>query len=240
MILKKSLVSLAAVTALSVASTGAALAEDNPWTLGVSVLSADVDNVETSSAPIAGVSRSLDIGTDSETGFGITIGRTLVEQSIGRLRAELAYTNSDLDVEDINFLGTDFTGAAVGGDVEVESIFARLVYEFELGLIDPYLGVGIGSTDVDINAVYGGSAGTSPGAQPPFVTDNDSDTSFELRVGANYSVSDHVDVFLEYSRVEADDLSFERLGGGPGGLQTSIQEGDVDIDTIAFGFTYSF
>lgn len=240
MTLKKSLISLAAFAALSATSVSNVLAEDQPWSLSVSVLSADVDTVNTSSAPIAGVARTLDIGTDSDSGFGITIGRTLAEQSIGRLRAELSYQNFDQDVDNIVFLGNDFSGAAVGGDVEVESIFARLVYEFELGRIDPYVGFGIGSTDVDVNAVYGGSAGTTPGAQPPFITDSDSDFALEARVGLNLSLNDSLDLFLEYSRTELSDISLERLGGGPGGLQTSIQEGDVDIDTIAFGITYGF
>lgn len=238
--LKKNVLNLAAIVAISASVSATALAEDSPWSISTSVLSTDLDTAETSSAPIAGVSRTLDIGTDTDTGFGISVGRTLFEQSLGRLRAEVAYTNTDLDIENINFLGNDFSGDAVGGDVEVESIFARLVYQFELGKIDPYVGIGIGSTDVDVNAVYGGSAGTTPGAQPPFVTDNDSATSLEARIGAIYSVADNVDLFLEYSRTEADDINLERLGGGPGGLQTSIQEGDFDIDSIAFGVTYRF
>ena len=131
--LKKNVFNLAAIVAMSASVSATALAEDSPWSISTSVLSTDLDTAETSSAPIAGVSRTLDIGTDTDTGFGISVGRTLFEQSLGRLRAEVAYTNTDLDIENINFLGNDFSGDAVGGDVEVESIFARLVYQFELG-----------------------------------------------------------------------------------------------------------
>ena len=240
MSLKKSVINLATIAAISAAFSSAALAEDSPWSIGVSALATDVDTIDTSSDPVAGVARTLDIGTDSDAGFGINIGRTLVERNIGRLRVELAYQNSEQDVENINFLGTEFSGGAVGGDVEIESIFARLAYEFELGYIDPYVGIGIGSTDVDVNAVYGGSASTVPGTQPPFITDNDSGTSFEARVGAKLRLSDRFDLFLEYSRVEVEDILLDRLGGGPGGLQTTSQEGDVELDIVSFGVSLNF
>jgi len=237
MTLKKSVLSLALIAALGSANVNA---EDSLWSIGVSATAVDIDTVETSSAAVAGVPRTLNIDSDDDAGFGINIGRTLIDQGSGRLRAELAYFNSEQDIENIQFLSNNFSGAAVGGDIEVESILARVVYEFELGRIDPYVGFGIGSTDVEVNAVYGGSAGSSAGAQPPFISDDDSGTALEGRIGANLGLTDKINLFLEYTRTEVDDINLQRLGGGPGGLQATAQEGDVDYDSINFGVTFNF
>ncbi len=238
MILKKSIVSVALLAAMASAN---ASAQDSPWSVSVSAITVDVDTIETTSTDqVAGVSRTLAISTDDDTGFGINVGRTLFSSSTGNLRAELSYQDFDQSVDGIQFLGNNFSGAAVGGDVEVESILARLVYQFELGRIDPYVGFGIGSTDVGVNAVYGGSAGTNAGAQPPFIADSDSGTALEGRIGANFNLNDQFDLYLEYTRTEVDDIRLDRLGGGPGGLQSTTQLGDVDFDSITVGVTYRF
>ena len=236
--------SMATASALAVVAfiPFTAQAEDNSWYVGGSLNFADIDTLNSSSTTqVAGVTRNLGVDTDSDTAYGIKVGKTLFTTGAGhRFSLELSYSDLDTDVDNIIFQGNVFSDSAAGGDVEVETILLRALYEFELGAVDPYIGFGIGSSDLEINAVYGGSAGTAPGTQPPFASEGSSEFAYQFRVGAEWSLSDDWGLFLEYTRTEVDDIEFSRLGGGPGGLAQTRQEADLDIDSINIGLNYRF
>ena len=228
----------------TLALSGVASAQENPWFVDLSINQTDLDTIETlSTSPVADVTRSIGIDTDDETGFGISIGRTIFEQNNGnKLSVELNYANSDHDLEDLRFMGNSFITAEgnSAGSVEIETILARLKYEFNAGNFKPYVGLGIGQSDLEVGIVYGGSVGTSVGTQPPFATGGDSATAIEARLGLEYTITDTIGVFAEYTTVEVDDIEFSRTGGGPGGLATTTQSGDYSVDSVNLGIRFHF
>jgi len=244
--MKSSIIKASSFVALAVAASVSvsAHAADTNWYVGISANQADLDSVDTvSTAQVGGVSRNLSLEGDDETGFGIKLGRNVLTQGNGNtLSVELAYSNSDHDIENIQFMNNNFSSAlgTAEGSLEVETILARAVYKFDLGTFKPYVGVGIGETDLEVDARYGGSIGTASQTQPPFAAGSDSATALELRVGVEYSVTEQIGVFLEYTTTDVDDVQFSRLGGGPGGLATTTQEGDFDFDSLNLGVSFHF
>jgi len=234
---------MAAVIASSCA-IGAANAADGPWYVSAYLQNSDLDTVNTvSTAPVGGVDRRIDITTDEDTGYGLTIGRNVFTQDNGNtLSVELTYNTTEFDPENIAFMGNDFltSEGRSEGSFETETILARAVYQFDLGSIQPYLGIGIGETDFSVDGRYGMSVGQPNQARPPFITGGDSATAIELRAGLEYSVTDSIGVYLEYTTTDVDDIDFTRLGGGPGGLATTTQEGDLSFDAINLGARFSF
>lgn len=237
---------LAAGLAAAIALPSAAQAQESssPWYFGINFNVVDVDDVDSlSTEAVAGVDRNLVVDTDTDTGFGIKFGRKLFTSSAGhRFSVELSYNELSTDVDAIVFQGTLFEAdlGAAAGEIETETILLRALYQFETGAVDPYIGIGVGQTDLDIEAVYGGSAASVPGTQPPFAFNGDDAFSIQFRVGAEYSFSDRFGIYLEYTRTETDDIEFQRLGGGPGGLALTTQEADLDADSINFGFNFRF
>jgi len=242
--IKQSIAALAIISASTLATMPFASAADNPWYVGISTNAAEISDVNSNStAQVANVTRRLDIVSDDSTGLGIKAGRTLFTSTNGnKLSIELSYSNSDHDIENIAFMGNDFLASdgRSEGEVEIETVLARAVYQFELGKLNPYLGIGIGQTDFEIDGRYGMSVGQAQQASPPFATSGDSATAIEFRVGAEYSFSDQVGVFLEYSTTDVDDIEFDRRGGGPGGLATTTQSGDFDFDSLNLGVNFRF
>ncbi|MBL4671526.1 MAG: porin family protein [Arenicella sp.] len=239
---KKTLLAFGLSAAISFGST--ATAADNPWHIGLSINQANLSDISTSStSQVANVTRNINIDTDDQTGFGITIGRTIFSNNNGnKLIAELSYANNDHDLENLQFMNNNFA-ASEGrseGSVEVETISARLTYKFELGKIAPYVGLGIGQSDLEVDVRYGMSVGTASTSRPPFATGGDSATAVEFRIGAEYQLSDSLDLFLEYSAVTVDDIEFSRTGGGPGGLATTTQSGDFDVNSVNLGLKFNF
>lgn len=244
--MKNSLIKSSSLIALAVAASVSvsANAADTNWYIGISANQADIDPVDTiSTTQVGGASRLLNLEGDDETGFGIKLGRNIFTQANGNtLSLELSYSDSDHDIEDIRFMNNNFSAAAgtAEGSLEIETILARAVYTFNLGDFKPYVGVGIGETDLEVDARYGGSVGQGFQARPPFASGSDSATALELRAGLEYSVTEQIGVFLEYSTTDVDDVEFSRLGGGPGGLATTTQEGDFDFDSINLGVNFHF
>jgi opacity protein-like surface antigen len=235
-----SLIALAVASSISLSANAA----DTNWYVGISANQADLDSVNTiSTSQVGGASRRLNLDSDDELGFGIQLGRNVFTQANGNIVSiELAYSNSDHDIENIQFMNNNFSTAAgtAEGSLDIETILARAVYKFDLGNFKPYLGLGIGETDLEVEARYGGSVGQGREARPPFASGSDSATAIELRAGVEYSVSDQFGIFLEYTTTDVDDVQFSRLGGGPGGLATTTQEGDFDFDSINLGVSFHF
>ena len=217
-------------------------AQAGKWYVGAALSSIDVDSIDTSSTQaIAGVTRNLNIGSDSDTGINLKIGKTVLETSSGALDIELNYAQSDHDVENIQFQNILFFNGAAEGELEADSLTLRAAYKFKTGTaFQPYVGVGLGLLDLSVDARYGGSIGTAPQSQPPFATGSDEALTVEFRVGTEFKFSDNWVAFAEYSYTNVDDVNFSRLGGGPGGLASTTQEGDFDFDAFTIGLNYKF
>ncbi len=236
--------SLMAFGLASVAFTSQSHAEDSLWYVNVSLNQTELSSLDTQSAePVASVTRLIGIDTDDDTAFGVTLGRTVWTQNNGNtLSVELNYSSGDYELEELRFMNNVFLANAgmAQGELEVESILARVKYQFDLGSFKPYLGLGIGQSDLSVEALYGGSIGSQLGTQPPFADGSDSATAVELRAGVEYQITDSFGVFLEYATTDSDDIEFSRRGGGPGGLNTTTQSGDYDYDSLNLGLSYRF
>ena len=244
LIKSSSFVALAVAASISVS----AHAGESKWYVGVSANQADLDTIDTTATNIVPgetAARTLDLGSDVETGFGIKAGYNLITQENGNtFSLELSYSDTDHDINNITFNGARFSGSdnLAEGSLEVETILLRGVYTFDLGAFKPYFGVGIGETDLDVDARYGMNAvGTAPQSQPPFATGSDSAFALEFRGGVELAITKQLGVFLEYSLTEVDDIDFTRLGGGqPAGLALTTQESDLDFESINLGLNFHF
>lgn len=235
----------ATLIALSFGTAGLAqAASDTPWYVGVSINQGDVSDIDsTSNEVIAGSARTIDIDSDDDTGFGIKVGKILSKAANGNeFSVELSYSELDNDLETLTFNGNVFSAAlgAAEGEVETSTALVRALYKFETGIIDPYIGLGIGQTELDVDVRYGGSVGSPAGTQPPFATGGDEGFAVQYRIGAEWNVSEKVGIFLEYTFTDVEDLEFSRTGGGPGGLATTTQSADFDIESINLGVNFRF
>lgn len=242
----KHLKSLSLLTGLATASAFAPIvsAAENNWYVSAFVQNSSLDTVNTlSTSAVANVNRRIDLEADDETGFGVTFGRTLFTQSNGNsFSVELNYNSADFDAENIAFMGNDFIAkdGRSEGSFETETLLARATYKFNLGTFNPYLGLGFGETDFEVDGRYGGSVGQANQARPPFITGGDSATAIELRAGIEYTLNDSLGFFVEYTSTDVDDIQFTRRGGGPGGLATTSQQGELSFDSINLGARFSF
>lgn len=233
-----------ATTLASLTMMSSAVQAENNWYVGINLDSVDVSDVDTqSTSQVGGVTRRLNLEQDSDTGIGLKVGKTLFTTGAGHeFSLELNYAKSEHDIDNIRFMDNNFATSEgrAAGEVEVETVLLRALYKFELGTIDPYIGLGIGSVDFSGDGVYGGSVGTPAGSQPPFFIADDSATAVQFRIGAEYELNDNIGFYIEYTKTDVDDIEFDRRGGGPGGLATTNQEGDFDFDTFGIGINYRF
>lgn len=216
---------------------------DNTWYIGAQIDSVDISSINTASEPLSGVARRIDIDSDSDTGFGLKFGKTLFTTQAGhKFNIELSYTDSEHDIENIAFMSNDFL-ASEGlseGSIELKTVMLRALYQFNLGAISPYVGIGVGQVDFNVDGRYGMSVGQGPQTRPPFADGNDSASAVQYRIGAEYHLTSHLGLFIEYSATDVDDIEFSRRGNGPGGLATTTQTGDFDFDTLSVGMNYHF
>ncbi|MEM7360066.1 MAG: outer membrane beta-barrel protein [Pseudomonadota bacterium] len=240
----KSKFSLIAMAFAGSLATTTIHAQENPWYVGLSANFVDLGSIETlSTAQVANVTRRIGIDSDDETGFGLTVGRTVFTQGNGNnLSLELNYSNSDHDIEEVRFMNNVFltSEGRAAGSTEIETILLRAKYQFDLGRFQPYVGLGIGESDLSVEALYGASIGSQLATVPPFANGSDSATALELRAGLEYQINDSFGVFVEYSSTDVDDVEFSRRGGGPGGLATTTQSGDFDFDSLNVGLNFRF
>jgi len=211
------------------------------WYISGNISNNSLNDINTTSSnTVGGSARTVDLTSDSGTGLGIAIGKSLYETSSGALSFELGYQTSDHELEGVNFNSRQFSsdaGTAVG-ETSVDTWSLSALYHFGSGSFKPYLGLGIGSTSVDVTARYGASV-QSPGS-PPFINDSDSSFSLLYRAGLDYAFSSNLSVFAEYRLTDVDEISVNRTGGGPGGPATTTQLGDFDTDQFSIGFKYNF
>ena len=210
------------------------------WYVSGNISQIDLDSIDTESAPLAGSTRRVDLDSDSDTGLGIAVGKKIADHSNGGLLLELNYQQSSVDIDEITFNGRLFSSdiGTAAGEIDIQTFGLDLIYQFDNGYWKPYVGAGIGITDVDVDAIYGGSIGAAPGT-PPNINDSDSALSMRIRAGIEYAVSDAWGIFAEYQYQNVDDITVNRIGGGPGGLATTAQEGDFSSNSWLFGIKFN-
>lgn len=162
---------------------------------------------------------------------------------------ELAYSQADVDTHSrVNVAGTliDGVDAAVltgsptqlgvtvgqvvatpGGDeIESTSIFANLYYDFNRdGLISPYVGAGLGYSDVSVTYRPSGVG---------IIDDSEGKLAYQLKAGATWSVSERIDLYGEAAYRATDDVE----------LQNQLFPGTLNIENrqtvFSIGARYKF
>jgi len=233
-----------AIAALSLAvafASSTTYAANEGWYLGSSISSVDIDDTTISSNEVVnGVQspRNITIDSDSDIGFGGSIGYRFKGNSLGAIRLEGELQYSKHDVEGINFNGNVFSDSTgtVEGDVEVLSAFVNISQEFN-GLfpgVRPYVGVGIGISE------FYGDFRYNPMLSANVDSEDDTAFAYQFFVGLDVDLTERFTGFIDYRFVEIDDIELDRFGGGPGGPATTSQEGDVELDALTIGLRYSF
>jgi len=215
-------------------------AEQEGWYLGSSISSVDIDDTAFSSnGQVNGVQspRNLVVSSDSDVGFGGSIGYRFSGNSWGGIRVEGEFQYSKHDVEQINFNGNVFTDSQgfVEGKVEALSGFINIAQEFGgLGVVRPYVGIGVGLTE------FYGDFRYNPNLSANVDSDDDTAFAYQAFVGLDVDFTDRITGFIDYRFVETDEIELDRFGGGAGGPALTSQEGEVELDAFTLGLRYSF
>ncbi|MCY4645022.1 MAG: outer membrane beta-barrel protein [Bacteriovoracales bacterium] len=149
-----------------------------------------------------------------------------------RIEGEIAWI--PLELTDLNYLRFDGApidfinqNAAIGGDVSAQSFSLNLLYDFELGEWRPYIGVGLGVTNLDVT-IKGDVAG-----ETVFYDDDDNVFTVNSVLGVKRALTESgatsLDIGLTYSKL--NDSHFITNGNRLNGH-------DVDIVSIRAGIEH--
>ncbi len=192
------------------------------WYGETTILNSDLDDTSLNST-----GRNVNITFDEDVGFSSAIGYEFA----GGLRLEGEYISTENDTEVVNFNGNTFEGSNARGGIETESLFLNLIKAFNAdGVYSPYIGAGIGITDVESDVNYGAVAN---------ISDSDEAFSYQFLAGLDISFSESFTGFVEYRFLATDDVTLNRFGGPAPATNTS-QEGDIEYDAFAIGLRYTF
>jgi len=196
----------------------ATVASADGWYTGVVFTTSDADDVRFATA-LGTVTSTLEDGM----GLGVTVGR-----EIGALRFELEWSTDDLDVNDHLLGGVALPGST--GTVDVNSYLINAAYHFNAdGVVSPYLGVGLGMTDVEFD-----NFGVAP--VPQVLQDNDSVFTYQLFAGIEARFSNGWRLFADYRLRTADGLSVT-VSPAAGSVGSEI---DLETESVSVGARYRF
>lgn len=187
--------------------------------------------------------------TEFDTGYTLAGEFGTVYGNGFRSGIELVYSKADVDTHRrVNVAGTVIDGvdaavltgspaqlgvtvgqvvAAPDGDkLESTSLFANLYYDFNRnGMISPYLGAGIGYSDVRVTYRPSGVG---------IIDDSEGKLAYQLKAGATWSVSDRIDLFGEAAYRATGDIS----------VRNDLFPGSLDVENtqtvLSLGARYRF
>lgn len=88
-----------------------------------------------------------------------------------------------------------------GDKIESTSLFANLYYDFNReGLISPYIGAGLGYSDVSVQYSPSGVG---------IIDDSEGKLAYQLKAGATWSVSERIDLYGEATYRATDDVELD-------------------------------
>ncbi len=170
---------------------------------------------------------------------------------LNNFRIELEYARSSSDVDThkgVSAAGIDLTaidagvlisgntgdlGASVGalaangrGEIETDSFFLNGYYDFENdSAFTPFVGVGIGNTEVDVEYAPSGVG---------VISDDDSGTSYQAIAGVDYEITEGFDVVFSIHYLDGDDAT----------VRSSLLPAEFDIEneslSYRLGVRYTF
>jgi opacity protein-like surface antigen len=160
-------------------------------------------------------------GLDSSVGFNAAVGYRF---AMLRGEAEVHYLSAG--VRD-----TSLAEVTTSGDFKRTSLFANLYFDFPFTfLIEPYLGAGIGISDVkvDIDNLFSGE-----GAAASFSSSaDDRRFSYQLMAGLRFNVFETISIHAGYRYLNVDALNFAE-----GDYQLESKNGSHILEVgLGFGF----
>jgi opacity protein-like surface antigen len=214
--MKKTIWLICSILLVGLLSATGASAQD--WYFGALTSYSDTDDTDFETA-VGTVTTTF----DSDMSYALIFGRQL--QKV-RVEGELFFREAD--VEDHLLAGTalpESTGEASG-----TSLMANVLYDFNReGTVSPYIGAGLGYTDVDFE-----NFGVGP--IPSVLEDSDSSFAYQLLLGLGFNVNEQWTVFLDYRWFAADDLSVT-VSPAAGATATDI---DYEVQDLSIGFRVAF
>lgn len=159
---------------------------------------------------------------ETDYGFGINAGYKFHVADSVFLAGEVFYTEQDIETKNTNnLLITELTLNNTYG------VKGKLGFDIN-DRFSVYASIGQTTLDFDINNSY-------PFA-PPLTDDTTDVDELTIGVGAEFMVSDHWGVTVEYAQL--NDVSFDPIPevAVPG----KINDNEVDLTALTFGLTYRF
>ena len=217
---------LATVFVLAPAASSADMAFTDMYVGGFGGAVFGVDAEGKNDTVFPGGTATVDFDPDGEYALGLVFGARVAQNF--RAEVELSYSNSDID-------GTKFTAGGPGidivakGDLSSTSLLLNGWYEFETNSSwRPYLGGGIGYTNVDADVF-------STAAIDAF-KDSDGGFSYQIGFGATFPVgqSGTVDIGYRYHETPGLKLNSEANSG------FAFDDIDFKTQTIQVGYNYRF
>lgn len=156
------------------------------------VMYAEIDDIT-----ISGDLETTKSSIEDSAGLNAAIG---FKFSALRLEAEIVRLSSDIGA-------FDYSDIIAAGDYSRTSFFANVLFEIPFTpLIEPYIGGGIGVTNVSVDVV---DLVSGEGISDSLTTSADGDQfSYQLMVGIRFSLLDTVSVYGGYRYLSIDSLSF--------------------------------
>lgn len=136
---------------------------------------------------------------DDAVGFNVAVG---MKVSALRIEGEVNYLGSD--ISNINL-----AELATSGDYERMSFFANALFEIPFTpLFEPYIGAGVGVTDVSVDfmGVFTDGSDTIQSSADNY------QLSYQVMAGVRLSVMDTVSIYAGYRYVNIDGLAFSDEG----------------------------
>jgi outer membrane protein W len=163
----------------------------------------------------AGVSNQ-EIDYDSGSAFDITLGGKVKEGL--RVEGEIFYT--DNDVSSIRTTGNPGSGETTSLGVVLSAVF-----DFkEIGGFNPFIGLGAGIAEIDSTL----NSATS------VLTGSNSELLYQIQIGADYSLSDDLDLFFVSKYRMSSDYQLTQSDNG------SIFDYEFQGSTMSIGFRQWF
>ncbi|MHA1550227.1 MAG: outer membrane protein [Alphaproteobacteria bacterium] len=133
-----------------------------------------------------------------------------------------------------NIIGTNY----IKIETEIHKLMGEMFYDYHLmDKLSLYAGAGLGVAYINIPTSVWNSGTWGYNDK----SDNDLKFGWELSLGMAYSVSDNIDITLQYSYADFGNFQWENIGDDGSGTATSFSgNADISLSSIALGMRYSF